>query len=240
MRACNYSTNTQFRIWPSKHISKNHKFGDSYSSCILFTIPNRYTTPLLSNTPSSRSRSLSLPSHLLPSSSTPPLPILGDTRFLPPHSLNYTLPKRFSSQIQAFEKDSGKISMEITVQICRKEWQGRYMRFYEVLERQVRDQILLWPRISASSRTLPEEIHWNRRPREWAILLLREISPIPGGTTNRPLVDNERGLGRGADSEGIIKSTGTLLEVGACEAGLPASIGQQFQLVKQASCVLQW
>jgi len=53
------------------------------------------------------------------------------------------------------------------------------------------------------------------------------------------LVDNERGLGRGADSEGIIKSTGTLLEVGACEAGLPASIGQQFQLVKQASCVLQ-
>ena len=58
--------------------AKNSKSGDSYLSCILLIICNRFpahTTPLLSNASCSRSHSLSLPSHSssLPSSSTLPL-----------------------------------------------------------------------------------------------------------------------------------------------------------------------
>jgi len=57
---------------------------------------------------------------------------------------------------------------------------------------------------------------------------------------NRPLVNDERGLGRGGDNEGIIKGTGTSLEGRACGTGLPASIGQRFQFVdEQAPRVLQ-
>ena len=66
----------------------------------------------------------------------------------------------------------------------------------------------------------------------------RQILPVPGGPTNRPLVDDERGLGRGANSEGIIKGTGTSLEVEP--VGLPPSIRRQFQLVEQSPRVLQW
>jgi len=79
------------------------------------------------------------------------------------------------------------------------------LRFYEVLERQVQDQIPLWPCISASSGTPPEEIRWNGRPRARGILWLGKILPIHGGPTDRPLVDDERGLGRGTDSEGLLK-----------------------------------
>jgi len=52
------------------------------------------------------------------------------------------------------------------------------------------------------------------------------------------LVDDERGLGRGANSEGIIKGTGTSLEEEP--VGLPASVGRQFPLVEQSPRVLQW
>ena len=48
----------------------------------------------------------------------------------------------------------------------------------------------------------------------------------------------ERGLGRGANSEGIIIRTGTSLEVE--HVGLPPSIRRQFQLVEQSPRVLQW
>jgi len=52
------------------------------------------------------------------------------------------------------------------------------------------------------------------------------------GEQKRPLVDDERGLGRGADSEGIIKETGTSLEPVCREpVGLPVPIRQQFQFV---------
>jgi len=66
----------------------------------------------------------------------------------------------------------------------------------------------------------------------------RQILPVPGGPTNRPLVDDERGLGRGANSEGIIKRTGTSLEVEP--VGLSPSIRRQFQLFEQSPRVLQW
>ena len=49
---------------------------------------------------------------------------------------------------------------------------------------------------------------------------------MPGGPTKRsigPLVDDERGLERGAGGEGFVKGMGTSPEGGAC--GLPASIG---------------
>jgi len=36
------------------------------------------------------------------------------------------------------------------------------------------------------------------------------------GVQKRPLVDDERGSGRGENSEGIIKGTGTSLKGGAC------------------------
>ena len=64
--------------------------------------------------------------------------------------------------------------------------------------------------------------------------------PAHGGLTNRPLVDDERGLGREEDSKGIIKGTGISLEGGAYEAGLPASISQLFQFVEQSPRVLEW
>jgi len=63
--------------------------------------------------------------------------------------------------------------------------------------------------------------------------------PAHGGPTNRPLVDDERGLGRGEDSKRIIKGTGISLEGGAYGAGLPASIRQRFQFVEQSPRVLQ-
>jgi len=56
-------------------------------------------------------------------------------------------------------------------------------------------------------RTAPEGIRWNGRPRAQSIL--REILPVPNGPTNRPLVDTERGLGRGVDSEGVVQGTST-------------------------------
>jgi len=49
--------------------------------------------------------------------------------------------------------------------------------------------------------------------REHKLYFDRQILPVPGGPTNIPLVDDEQGLGRGANSEGIIKRTGTSLKV---------------------------
>ena len=74
--------------------------------------------------------------------------------------------------------------------------------------------------------------------REHKLYFDRQILPVPGGPTNRPLVDDERGLGRGENSEGIIKGTGTSLEVE--HVGLPPSIRRQFQLVEQSPRVLRW
>jgi len=68
--------------------------------------------------------------------------------------------------------------------------------------------------------------------REHNLYFDRQILPVPGGPTNIPLVDDERGLGRGANSEGIIKGTGTPLEVES--VGLPPSIRRRFQLVDLA------
>jgi len=65
---------------------------------------------------------------------------LDDPHFLLP-SLNRTLPKRFSSQIQDFEKGIGRIQWKLLCQLCREEWQNEYMRFYGALEWQVQDQI---------------------------------------------------------------------------------------------------
>ena len=45
--------------------------------------------------------------------------------------------------------------------------------------------------------------------RQHKVYFDRQILPVPSGLTNRPLVDDERDLGRGANSEGIIKGTGT-------------------------------
>jgi len=50
--------------------------------------------------------------------------------------------------------------------------------------------------------------------RQHKVYFDRQILPVPSGLTSRPLVDDERGLGRGANSEGIIKGTGTSLEGG--------------------------
>ena len=66
----------------------------------------------------------------------------------------------------------------------------------------------------------------------------RQILPVRGSSTNIPLVDDERSSGRGANSEGIIKATGTSLEVE--HVGLPPSIRRRFQLVKQSPRVLRW
>jgi len=52
------------------------------------------------------------------------------------------------------------------------------------------------------------------------------------------MTDDERSLGRGANSEGIIKGTGTSLKVEP--VGLPPSIRRSFQLVEQSPRVLQW
>jgi len=49
--------------------------------------------------------------------------------------------------------------------------------------------------------------------REHNLYFDRQILPVPGGPTNRPLVDDERDLGRGASSERIIKGMGTSLKV---------------------------
>ena len=73
--------------------------------------------------------------------------------------------------------------------------------------------------------------------RQHKVYFDRQILPVPGGPTNRPLVDDERDLGRGANSEGIIKGTGTPLEVE--HVGLPPSIRRQFQLVEQSPRVLR-
>ena len=66
----------------------------------------------------------------------------------------------------------------------------------------------------------------------------RQVLPVRGGPTNRPLVDDERSLGRGANSEGVIKGTVTSLEVE--HVGLPPSIRRRFQLIEQSPHVLQW
>jgi len=49
--------------------------------------------------------------------------------------------------------------------------------------------------------------------REHKLYFDRQILPVRGSSTNRPLVDDERDLGRGENSKGIIKGTGTPLEV---------------------------
>jgi len=74
--------------------------------------------------------------------------------------------------------------------------------------------------------------------REHKLYFDRQILPVPGGPKNKPLVDDERDLGRGENSEGIIKGTGTSLEVEP--VGLPPSIRRRFQFVKQPPRMLQW
>ena len=74
--------------------------------------------------------------------------------------------------------------------------------------------------------------------RQHKLYLDRQILPAPGGPKDIPLVDDERGLGRGENSEGIIKGTSTSLEVEP--VGLPPSIRRRFQLVEQSPRVLQW
>jgi len=58
----------------------------------------------------------------------------------------------------------------------------------------------------------------------------RQILPVRGSPTNIPLVNDERDMGRGANSKGIIIRTGTSLEVEP--VGLSLSIRRRFQLVK--------
>ena len=66
----------------------------------------------------------------------------------------------------------------------------------------------------------------------------RQILPVRDGPKNIPMVDDERGWGRGENREGIIKGTGTSLEVEP--VGLPPSIRRRFQLVEHSPRVLQW
>ena len=48
--------------------------------------------------------------------------------------------------------------------------------------------------------------------RQHKVYFDRQILPVPGGPTNRPLVDDERSLGRGESREGTIKGMGTSLK----------------------------
>ena len=90
------------------------------------------------------------------------------------------------------------------------------MRFYRVLER-VRDQIqrkYFCERVFRlhQDTTRRDTLEWMTDSTSYTLT----DKFLHGGPTNRPLVDDERGLGRGANSEGIIKGTSTSLEGGAC------------------------
>ena len=96
------------------------------------------------------------------------------------------------------------------------------LRFYRVFER-VRDQIqrkYFCERVFRlhQDTTRRDTLEWMTDSTSYTLT----DKFLHGGPTNRPLVDDERGLGRGANSEGIIKGTGTSLEVE--HAGLPPSI----------------
>ena len=117
---------------------KNSKSRDSYLSCILLIICNRLPaniTRLLSNESYSRSRSLSLPSY----SSSTPLPLLDNPRYLSPSIPQPNASPHKSNTFKTAAKGFQWISLCLILSSLSIRM-TQYMRFYRVPER-VRDQI---------------------------------------------------------------------------------------------------
>jgi len=133
-------------------------------SYILLIICNRFPahrTPLLSNATCSSSRSLSLPSHSssLPSSSTPPLPLLDNPRYL---SINQTLRLTNPTLLERQRKDFNGYHF-VQLSSLSKRMTGS---IHEVTERLNESGTRYNVNTSVSAyfgfiRTPPEEIHWN-------------------------------------------------------------------------------
>jgi len=163
--------------------------------------------------------------HINTTSSPPRWSSFSSTYLLPYPSqmLVLTNPRLLERQ----RKDLNKNYFVQFCQLCREEWhEALWNAWMTSPGLDTTDHVL-----RVSSRTPPEEIHCNGRPRARAILWMKEIWPEPGGPTNwsiRPLVDDERGLERGANSEGFVKGMGTSLEGEARGDGSPALMEVQF------------
>ena len=219
------TTNIPFGIWPSKHMPKNWspEIPTQHVSSSHFTTGSQPIQYLFSQTHPVHvhvhSHCYLTHHHIIITSSSP--------RWSP-FSSTYLLLKRSSSQIQEWQrKDLNRNYFIQFCLLCREEWHEVLRSAWTTsLGPDTTDHVF-----QVSSWTPPEEIHCKGRPRAPAILWKREIWPEPGDPTKRsikPLVDDEQGLERGANSEGFVKGMDTPLEGEACGDSLPTLMGVQF------------